>query len=211
MNALGNLENFINDVDTRTSPIVKAGLIHVQFETIHPFLDGNGRMGRLLITFLLCAEGALSKPFLYLSLYFKEHRADYYDALQRVRSDGDWEGWMRFYLIGVAHTAQQATRTAQALLTLFAADRERVLQLGRSATSAIRVYEHLQQRVIASIPRTAEALNLSVPTVTAALGRLVELRIAREITGKSYARQYVYDRQLKLLNQGDEETSTGAA
>jgi Fic family protein len=155
-----------------------------------------------LITFLLCADGALSQPFLYLSLYFKEHRADYYDALQRVRSHGDWEGWMRHYLIGVAYTATQAAHTTRSLLGLFATDRDRVLQLGRSTASALRVYEYLQQRVIVSIARTSDALGLSVPTVTSALGRLVTLGIARELTGKSYARQYVYQRQLDLLNQG---------
>jgi Fic family protein len=202
---MGELEQFIHDTDRRTSPIVKAGLVHVQFETIHPFLDGNGRLGRLLVTFLLCAEGALSQPFLYLSLYFKAHRADYYDTLQRVRSHGDWEGWMRYYLIGVAHTAMQATRTTLALRGLFAADRDRVLQVGRSASSALRVYEYIQHRVIVSIPRAAEALGLSVPTVTAALGRLMDLDIVREITGKSYARQYVYHRQLDLLNHGGDD------
>jgi Fic family protein len=205
LRTIGELEHFIHDIDYRTSPIVKAGLVHVQFETIHPFLDGNGRLGRLLITFLLCAQGALSQPCLYLSLYFKEHRTDYYDALQRVRSHGDWEGWMRYYLIGVAHTATQATRTTQALLALFATDRDQVLQLGRSVASALRVYEYIQQRVIVSIPRASETLQLSVPTVTAALGRLVGLGIAREITGKAYARQYVYQCQLDLLNQGGDE------
>lgn len=197
--ALGDLETFIHAPGMR--PVVKAGLVHVQFETIHPFLDGNGRLGRLLITFLLCAEGALSQPFLYLSLYFKQHREAYYDALQRVRSEGDWEGWLDFYLTGVEQTATQAARTTSDLRALFEGDRARALAVGRSAGSVLRVYEYLRERVIVSIARVAEALGLSVPTVTAALGRLEALEIAREITGKSYARLYVYGRQLDILNR----------
>jgi len=182
---------------------VKVGLAHVQFETIHPFLDGNGRLGRLLITLLLCAEGALRQPFLYLSLYFKQHRDVYYDRLQQVRVAGDWEGWLDFYLTGVEQTAQQATRTTGDLLAVFARDRDQVLGLGRSAGSTMRVFEFLRQRVILSIPRTAAALGLSVPTVTAALNRLVDLDIARERTGRLYARQYVYQRQLEILDRTD--------
>lgn len=201
LRALGELELFMHRPGVR--PIVKAGLVHVQFETIHPFLDGNGRLGRLLITFLLCAEGALSQPFLYLSLYLKQHRELYYDALQRVRADGDWEGWLDFYLTGVEQTANQAARTTSDLRALFEADRDRVLSVGRSAGSALRVYEHLRQRVIVSIARAAEALALSVPTVTAALGRLEALGITREVTGKPYARLYTYGRQLDILNRTD--------
>lgn len=182
---------------------MKAGLAHVQFETIHPFLDGNGRLGRLLITLLLCAEGALRQPFLYLSLYFKQHRDVYYDRLQQVRVAGDWEGWLDFYLTGVEQTAQQATRTTGDLLAVFARDRDQVLGLGRSAGSTMRVFEFLRQRVILSIPRTDAALGLSVPTVTAALNRLVDLDIARERTGRLYARQYVYQRQLEILDRTD--------
>ncbi len=182
---------------------MKVGLAHVQFETIHPFLDGNGRLGRLLITLLLCAEGALRQPFLYLSLYFKQHRDVYYDRLQQVRVAGDWEGWLDFYLTGVEQTAQQATRTTGDLLAVFARDRDQVLGLGRSAGSTMRVFEFLRQRVILSIPRTAAALGLSVPTVTAALNRLVDLDIARERTGRLYARQYVYQRQLEILDRTD--------
>ncbi|GJG85947.1 cell division protein Fic [Gemmatimonadetes bacterium T265] len=199
LRALGDLEMFIHAPGTR--PIVKAGLVHVQFETIHPFLDGNGRLGRLLITFLLCAESALSQPFLYLSLYFKQHRELYYDALQRVRAEGDWEGWLDFYLTGVEQTANQASRTTSDLRALFEADRQRTLAVGKSALSTHRVYEHLRQRVIVSIGRTAEALDLSVPTVTSALGRLEALGIAREATGRTYGRLYVYDRQLEILNR----------
>lgn len=201
--ALGDLETFIHAPGTR--PIVKAGLVHVQFETIHPFLDGNGRLGRLLITFLLCAAGALSQPFLYLSLYFKQHRETYYDSLQRVRSNGDWEGWLDFYLTGVELTANQAARTTSDLRGLFEIDRARALSVGKSAHSTLRVYEHLRQRVIVSIGRTAEALDVSVPTVRSALGRLEALGIVREVTGKAYGRLYAYGRQLDILNRNDFE------
>ncbi len=198
LNAMGALEHFMHDESV--APIVKAGLVHAQFETIHPFLDGNGRLGRLLITFLLCAEGALTQPFLYLSLYFKEHRDAYYDALQRVRSDGDWEAWMAFYLEGVYETARQATKTTHDLLALFGSDRALVMSLGGSATSPLRVYEHLQKRIVISVPKTVPILKLTYPTVAAALRRLEALGIVREITGKSYGRQYVYARQLEILN-----------
>jgi Fic family protein len=197
-NAMGALEMFMHDESV--APIIKAGLVHAQFETIHPFLDGNGRLGRLLITFLLCAQGALTQPFLYLSLYFKEHRDAYYDALQRVRSDGDWEGWMAFYLEGVYDTARQATSTAHDLLTLFSNDRARVLGLRKATASALRVYEHLQKRAVISVPKAVPVLNLTHPTVAAAIRRLEALGIVREITGKSYGRQYVYVRQLEILN-----------
>jgi Fic family protein len=200
--ALDQLEKFLHDERERTQPLIKAGLAHVQFETIHPFLDGNGRIGRLLITLLLCAEGVLSQPFLYLSLYFKQNRADYYDALQRVRTQGDWEGWLRFYLVGVEEVATQATTTARALLALFDADRARVAKVGRGAASALSVYELLRRKVIISTPRAAEATGLSRPTVTAALERLTGLGITREITGKARDRQFVYGKQLAILDQG---------
>jgi Fic family protein len=202
MTALDNLEKFLHDEPERTPPLIKAGLAHVQFETIHPFLDGNGRVGRLLITLLLCAEGMLSQPFLYLSLYFEQNRADYYDALQRVRTHGDWEGWLRFYLIGVEEVASQATETARSLLALFEADRERVRKVGRGAASALSVYEFLRRKIIVSIPRAAEATSLSRPTVTAALERLSGLGITREITGKARDRQFVYSEQLAALDKG---------
>jgi Fic family protein len=200
--SLDNLEKFLHDERERTPPLIKAGLAHVQFETTHPFLDGNGRIGRLLITLLLCAEGVLSQPFLYLSLYFKHNRADYYDALQRVRTHGDWEGWLRFYLVGVEEVATQATATARALLALFDADRARVAKVGRGAASALSVHELLRQKIIVSIPRAAESTGLSRPTVTAALDRLTRLGITTEITGRARDRQFVYAQQLAVLDKG---------
>src|SRR5260370_11490517 len=149
--ALDNLERFLHDAYGFTPPVVKAGLAHPQFETIHPFLDGNGRIGRLLISVMLVVDGVLSQPFLYLSLYFRDRRADYYDAVQRVRTHGEWEGWLRFYLIGVETVANQAADTATALLGLFARDRKRIQTLGRAAESALRVYDLLRPRIVVSV------------------------------------------------------------
>ncbi len=201
MRVLGELELFITE--GRETPIVKAGLAHAQFETIHPFLDGNGRLGRLLITMILCAEGSLTQPFLYLSLYFKQYRDDYYATLQRVRSHGDWEGWMAYYLEGVDWTARQAIATTTELLDLFKADRERIIAAPRSS-STLRVFDELQRTVIISIRRASERLGLSIPTVTAALKRLETMGIAREITGKTYGRLFAYDCQLEIINRTDD-------
>jgi Fic family protein len=202
MAALDNLEKFLHDAYGRTAPIIKAGLAHAQFETIHPFLDGNGRIGRLLISLVFGAERLLTRPFFYFSLYLKENRADYYDALQRVRTHGDWEGWMHFYLVGVEAVARQSADTTLALRTLFEEDQQRVTGLGRAAGSALRVYDLLRQRIILSAPRAAGELGLTWPTVNAALRRLEGLGIAREATGRSRDRLYVYGRQLELLNGG---------
>jgi Fic family protein len=201
MSALDNFEKFLHDGYGRTAPIVKAGLAHAQFETIHPFLDGNGRVGRLLISLIFGAEGLLSQPFFYFSLYLKENRSDYYDALQRVRTHGDWEGWIRFYLVGVDAVARQAADTTLALRELFQADQQRVMTLGRAAVSAMRVYEVLKERIVVSISRAAQETGLTWPTVNDALRRLLQLGIVREVTGRNRARVYVYQRQLDLLNQ----------
>jgi Fic family protein len=201
MAALDNFEKFLHDGYGRTAPIVKAGLAHAQFETIHPFLDGNGRVGRLLISLIFGAEGLLSQPFFYFSLYLKENRSDYYDALQRVRTHGDWEGWIRFYLVGVDAVARQAADTTLALRELFQLDQQRVMTLGRAAVSAMRVYEVLKERIVVSIPRAAQETGLTWPTVNDAFRRLLQLGIVREVTGRNRARVYVYQRQLDLLNQ----------
>lgn len=201
MAPLDNLERFMHDEFGPTPPILKAGLAHVQFETIHPFLDGNGRIGRLLISLLLVADGILRQPFFYLSLYFKQYRADYYDALDRVRSHADWEGWLRFYLIGVAAVAREATETTGTLLRLFADDRRRVAGLGKAAGSTLSVFDLLERRVIVSPARAAGELGLTWPTVNSALKRLAELGIAREITGKRRNRLFAYGEQLDILNR----------
>jgi Fic family protein len=200
--ALDNLERFLHDEDGFTPPVIKAGLAHAQFETIHPFLDGNGRVGRLLVSLMLVVDGVLSQPFLYLSLYFREQRADYYDALQRVRTHGDWEGWLRFYLIGVEAVARQAADTVTVLVTLFDQDRSRIQTLGRSAGSALQVYDVLRRRIVVSIPGVAKEAGVTWPTAKAALERLRALRIVAESTGRRRDRLYTYTSQLEILNRG---------
>lgn len=199
---MGALEKFLHDDPVRTPVLIKAALAHVQFETIHPFLDGNGRVGRLLITLLLCAEGALSEPILYLSLYFKTRRDEYYDWLQKVRTEGDWEGWLRFFLAGVLDTAEQAVQTAKAILQLFDEDRLRIESLGRPAASALRVHQYLKTKPLTSIPSAAQFLGLSVPTVTASLKYLEQLGLVRELTQRSRNRLFAYDQYLKILTHG---------
>ena len=204
MECMGLLEKFLHDDPVKTPLLIKAALAHVQFETIHPFLDGNGRVGRLLIALLLCADEALSEPMLYLSLYFKANRDAYYELLQRVRTDGDWEAWLDFFLRGVIETTEQATNTAKRIMGLFTADRTKVEALGRPAASALRVYDILQKRVALSIPKAAKQLGISQPTVTSAIVHLVKLGIAQEATGRKRKKLYVYDAYLKILNEGAE-------
>lgn len=204
LDCLSALEKFLHDDPVRTPVLIKAALAHVQFETIHPFLDGNGRLGRLLITLLLCSEGALAEPILYLSLFFKKNRQQYYDLLQRVRTEGVWEEWIRFFLEGVLEISEQAVKAARAILQLFEEDRQRVATLGRSAGSALRVHEMLQQQPLLTIAQVVDRLKLSKPTVAAALSNLQELDIVRELTGKQRHRLYHYDRYLAILEEGTE-------
>lgn len=205
--ALDNLERFLHDGYGLTPPVIKAGLAHAQFETIHPFLDGNGRVGRLLISLMLVVNGVLSHPYLYLSLYFREHRADYYDALQRVRTHGDWEGWLRFYLIGVEAVARQAADTVTAMTALFIKDQVKVEGLGRAAGSALKVYEVLRRRIVVSLPGAAKEAGVTWPTANAAMERLVGLRIAVESSGKKRDRLYTYRKQLEILDRGTGESA----
>ncbi len=202
LGALDNLERFLHDEYGVTPPIIKAGMAHAQFETIHPFLDGNGRVGRLLVSLMLVLDGVLSQPFLYLSLYFREHRGDYYDALQRLRTHGDWEGWLRFFLIGVEVVANQAADTVTALVALFDHDRTLVQGLGRAAGSALLVYDVLRRRIVVSIPGVARETGVTWPTAKAALERLRVLGIVTESTGRRRDRLYTYVRQLEILNRG---------
>jgi Fic family protein len=204
MECLNSFERFLHDERQKLPILVEAGLIHVQFETIHPFLDGNGRLGRLLITLLLCSKGALREPLLYLSLYFKENRDRYYDLLQRVRAEGAWEEWLAFFLEGTEVTARSASEAAKQILTLFAKDRDRIQSIGRAASSALRVHEYLQKKPLVGIGVVAEELKLSIPTVTVALDHLVRLGIAKEVTGKRRARVFGYSRYLKILSEGTE-------
>jgi Fic family protein len=204
MECMSALEKFLHDDPVRMPALIKVALTHVQFESIHPFLDGNGRLGRLLITFLLCVEGALSQPILYLSLYFKSHRQGYYDLLQKVREEGDWESWVRFFLNGVLETADQAVQTARSILELFENDRRKTGTLGRQAASALRLHEFLQTNPVTTISKAAKALELSLPTVTTALMNLETLGIVRELTKQQRNRIFVYDKYVQILNVGTE-------
>lgn len=202
MACMGDLEKYLHDQPSRTPVLLKAALSHVQFETIHPFLDGNGRLGRLLITFLLCTEGALSEPILYLSLYFKTHRDTYYDLLGRVRVDGDWEVWVNFFLQGVIETAEQAVKTAQRIMGLFGHDRIRIQAMGQAAGNIFRLHSYLQKKPVLEIPKAAAEIGISQPTVTSALKRLEEIGVVKEITGKARDRIYVYKEYLDILEEG---------
>ena len=198
------LERFLHAGDDRVPTLIRAGLAHVQFETIHPFLDGNGRVGRLLITLLLHHTGVLQEPLLYLSLYLKQHRAAYYDLLDQVRRTGDWEAWLAFFLEGVRLTAEGAVATSRRLSEMFESDRAAITRLGRRAGSVLRVHHALSARPILSLPEARRTTGLSFPASASAMDALVELRIAREITGRARNRLFAYDRYLSILNEGAE-------
>ena len=195
-------EKFLNDRHDGLPPLIRAGLAHVQFETIHPFLDGNGRVGRLLITFQLCNDGVLGKPMLYLSLYFKQHREVYYNLLAHVRETGDWETWLEFFLEGVIETAGAAVDTAHRLLTMLDTDRETLERQGRRVGSVLRVHEALANKVILSLTGIRKLTGLSFPAASAAMDILVEQGIAREFTGRRRARLFAYSEYLAILNEG---------
>jgi Fic family protein len=201
---MSDLERFLHDRAVPLQELMRAGLAHVQFETIHPFLDGNGRVGRLLITLLLCHSGILREPLLYLSLYLKQHRDEYYRLLDLVRSDGDWEAWLRFFLEGVRQTADGAVTTARRLAGLFEEDRGRVQAKGRVAGSALRVHGALQARPVTTLSEIAAKTGLSFPAATVGMGVLTELAIAKELTGRKRDRVFAYDRYLAVLQEGTE-------
>ena len=201
---MGALEKFLHDDPEPTPVLIKAALAHVQFETIHPFLDGNGRLGRLLITFLMVAQEAMKEPLLYLSLHFKANRQRYYDLLQQVRLEGDWEAWLEFFLDGVTSTAEQATSTARRILDRFQEDRSKIAGIGRAAGSALRLHELLRQKPLLTIPAASRELGLSVPTVGSAFSHLEKLRVVREVTGKRWARLFAYSDYLAILSEGAE-------
>ena len=196
------LEKFINSDDDGFPPLVRAGLAHVQFETIHPFLDGNGRVGRLLITLLLCRDEVLNKPMLYLSLYFKQHRSEYYDLLTDVRETGDWESWLKFFLAGVIETAEGAVDTANRLLSMLLTDRKKLENQGRRVGSVLRAHEAMSSQPILSLTSIRRNTGLSHPTASAAMDILVEQGVASEFTGRRRARLFAYSEYLAILNEG---------
>jgi len=197
---LDAFERFLHDEPQPTSPLLRAALAHVQFETIHPFLDGNGRIGRLLIVLQLVADGLLSEPLLYPSLFFRTHRALYYEKLNAVRTQGDWEGWLAFFGEAVETCAAQAVHTAQAGLRLVAADQLRLAKLGRSAPSALAVHTALQRQPVATSATLCKVTSLTAATVNKALVALEQQGIVEELTERQRGRVFAYSRYIALLN-----------
>ena len=198
------LERFLHEEPSAYPTLVKAGMAHAQFETIHPFLDGNGRIGRLLIAFILHHDGLLEQPLLYLSLFFKHHRSEYYRLLDLTRAEGDWERWVDFFLEGVEKTARNAVETAQRLVALFEGDRRKVQTIGRGANTALRVFDALCERPILTLNQVSRRTGLTFPTVAKGMDALAGLSIVREITGRKRNRIFAYDRYLAILNEGAE-------
>lgn len=199
---LSALEQFMHEKTSRLPAIIKAGLLHVQFETIHPFLDGNGRIGRILVTLYLCVNGVLKQPMLYLSLYLKTHRAEYYRLLQEVRKEGAWEAWLEFFLTGVADTANQAFDAACRIVELFKQDRDRITLENERASSALRVHDLFQSSPYLTANQLVQKTGLSAPTINAALADLEQLEIVGEVTGRRRGRVFSYKRYLAILSEG---------
>ena len=199
---LADLERFIHQADTHDTlpPLVRIGLVHVQFETIHPFLDGNGRIGRLLIAALMEQWGLLSQPLVYVSAYLKQHQSEYYQRLSAVRTEGDWEGWVAFFLEGVARAADTAERGIVALASLINTDRRRLLQAPKITPASLRLFELLPLMPIFSIDQVCERLNTTFPTATAAVKTLESLGIVVEQTGQKKNRHYSYQAYVQLLS-----------
>ncbi|HEX5236201.1 MAG TPA: Fic family protein [Silvibacterium sp.] len=198
---MSDLEKFLHREGRQLPLLVDAALAHVQFESAHPFLDGNGRIGRLLITLLLCERKVLQTPSLYLSLYFKEHRDEYYGLLQDVRLNGDWEAWVKFFLHGVRTTAERACDTAFAIRDLFEHDRTKIRGIPRNG-SMIQVHEFFERRPIATLQQICERTRLTLATVAKATEKLRALGVAKEFTGRRRDRIFVYEKYLDLLNEG---------
>ena len=204
LQCMGKLELFLHDQPEPTPVLLKAALAHVQFETIHPFLDGNGRLGRLLITLLLCQEKVLHEPMLYLSLYFKTHRQYYYELLDNVRLTGDWEAWLDFFAEAVIVTATQAVETAQQLLDLSNEDRATISTLGRAAPSTLTVHRALMEHPMATSGLLVEKTGITPATVNKALGHLEELGIVKELTAQKRNRVFSYAGYIEIMNRGTE-------
>jgi Fic family protein len=194
-------ERFLHDKPQVTPPLMKAALAHVQFETIHPFLDGNGRVGRLLIALQLAADGLLREPLLYISLHFKEHRRTYYELLNRVRETGDWEAWLEFFAEAVRTSAADAGGAARRLLELASADAARVERLGRPSTSALAVHRALQRQPIATSASLTASTGLTPATVNKSLVHLERLEIVRELTSRRRGRIFSYARYVEILSE----------
>lgn len=201
---MSELVNFLDGRDDGMPELVRAGLAHLQFETIHPFLDGNGRVGRLIITLMLCYAGLLHEPLLYLSLYLKQHRSVYYQRLDWVRRTGDWERWLSFFLDGVQETAEGAWATSQRLTQIFAAHRTLIQQNRRRANAALRVHEALMARPVASLSDVRKRAGISFSGASSGMDMLIDLGIARPLTDRRRNRLFAYDEYLSILSEGTE-------
>jgi len=201
LDCMGQLETFIHREGSSLPLLIRAGLVHAQFESIHPFLDGNGRVGRLLITFMLCAEEVLREPVLYLSLFFKKHRRLYYDRLNGTRGSEGWSEWLDFFLQGVRDTANQAARMAVSIDRLFRKDKEKIELFGRGAASALLIYRYAQANPLFSIKNAALEMKVSFPTTSSAVARMSKAGILRESSGKRRDRLFLYESYLDILNQ----------
>ena len=196
----GKFEKFLND-ETYTLPIlVKVAISHVQFETIHPFLDGNGRLGRLLITFMLCVSGCLRDPLLYLSLFFKTHRNSYYSLLQGVREAGNWEGWVKFFLTGVYETSKNVSSTARRIVTQFEQDEEKIKNTKKDTAGVLKTFNYLKKNPITDAKSVVDDTNISLQTVSRSLKTLMELGMVKELTGRHRKRIFVYSNYIKILS-----------
>ncbi len=206
---LGKLELFLHDQPEPTPILLKAALVYVQFETIHPFLYGNGHLGRLLVLFLLCSERVLQKPMLYLSLYFKTHRHSYFELLNNVYQNGDWEAWLEFFADAVITTATQGVETAQQLLDLSNEDRLKIMELGQPSASVLQVHQVLTERPIVTTGLLEEKTGISDATVNKALEHLKRLGIVNELANMKRNSLFSYSRYLDILNQGMELQDAG--
>lgn len=199
MNCMGSWEKFLHNDPVTTPTIIKAGLAHAQFETIHPFLDGNGRIGRLLIPLLYCIEGVLQDPILYLSLYFLQNRKEYYDRLQAVRTDGDWEGWIGFYLDATLSSATDSVARAKAITSRIDIEKQIITQVPRKAGSMIRVYNAVTRCAAASVSRIKKETGLHFDTIQDALNELSKNSIVCEVTGRQRDRVWLWTEGMRLL------------
>ena len=195
---LDNLEKYLH-AEEGLPPLVRAGIAHVQFETVHPYLDGNGRMGRLLIALLLEHWNVLPHPLLYLSLFFRRHQAEYYRRLSRVRTDGDWEGWLDFFLDGVATVGEEAVRLARELFARVSADRSRVLEESTASVAALRLFEMLPASPVVTVNSVIRMLDTTKPTAGKAVETLVAAGVLHETTGKQRGREFAYQAYLAKL------------
>lgn len=210
--ALGNLETFLHRTDDGIPPLVRVGLAHAQFETIHPFLDGNGRIGRLLIAFFLCNRDILSKPVLYISYFFKRYRTEYYERLQAVRDTGDWEGWLAFFLRGVVEVGNEAVRTARRVLDLREGHRAVVTShLGRAAGNGHRLLEALYREPVVTVSRVQEIVEIRYQAANTLVARLVALGILEEISGRKRNRAFLYRDYIRIFADDPEDIASSSA